>query len=511
MRTVLFILLPLIILATEIRIASYNVENLFDNSKQGKEYAAYIPSPNGWNTEAYHTKLENISTVIASLNPDIIALQEIENRHVLDALITKCKHKRVLYNYSAFGENDSRSAVGVALLSKYPLTYINQHKVYLSKSGRTRNILECEVDTPLGKLRLIAVHFPSKRRKESYRVKAAQAVKSIIDTLDKNCEYVILGDFNSNHDEAVRLLSEKMDDSNGISGINHILQTSSSPIGDTFSLNSVYDLKNHGDHYNPWYEKEGVHQYSYRYQGDLTTLDHILLPRTLFDGKGIEYKYNSFSHYTMNSLLTKNITPYRWESKRVDGTTVHYNRGYSDHLPIFLTLTSTPFRFTTQKHTQTGAFETGNDGWIIKSPHFLGERTRFQACDGDYSFHITGQGKRNGAMASVTGIIPKGMKQATIALAGTGEYAIRIKKNNEKKWYYLVGTKLQSSGSKSYTTLPKEKWVQRKIPLYPFNVGDTVKIELRYRGNIYQDIYLDKSSLNGWFRPQEKSAQSVPL
>lgn len=513
MRIVLIFLLTALLRAGEVHIASYNVENLFDLNFSGKEYKQYTPSIDGWNISAYRTKIGNISTVISELSPHIIALQEIENENVLKKLKEQCNKRGCRYKYYLFGEGQSsRSSIGVALLSEYPLTLINRHEVRVGEKGRSRNILECDADTPIGKIRLLVTHWPSKRNREAHRVDAAAVLKRIIDTLPPGCEYVVIGDFNSSYDEASRLLTENMDNTGGVTGINHYMKTTLASPGTPFRPVTAAEVKSagRGFHYNPWAELSGYDQFSYRFRGEFNTLDHILVPSTLLDSSGISYKRGSFSHFTMNGLLLDGYTPYRWQTVGGKDNKRHLNRGFSDHLPISLWLTSDYQEWPGNEGAPEGSFETGRDGWVVRSPHFTAVLSSEQAFDGKSSLLITGQGKKNGTMLSLTAILPD-RKKASLKIGGEGEFALRIRKNGSKEWYYLVGNKLSGSGQKAYTKVLNNKWMQLDIPLHPFNVGDTVNVEIRYRGMIRQRLFIDDSSLSGWFRAQEIPARFSPL
>jgi len=57
----------------EVKIATYNVENLFDMNNDGTEYEEYIPNGSwGWNDTMYRTKLRNTATVIKDIGADRI-------------------------------------------------------------------------------------------------------------------------------------------------------------------------------------------------------------------------------------------------------------------------------------------------------------------------------------------------------------------------------------------------------------------------------------------------------
>ena len=81
-------------MATTIKIASYNVENLFDLYRSGQEYTEYIPfTRSQWNRKNFSIKIEHIARVIYDLDADIIALQEIESKEALNALLYTLKQK----------------------------------------------------------------------------------------------------------------------------------------------------------------------------------------------------------------------------------------------------------------------------------------------------------------------------------------------------------------------------------------------------------------------------------
>jgi len=69
--------------ARSFKIASYNVENLFDMHNNGSEYDQYIPGEYGWNEKILRIKVANLARVISDLNADVIALQEVETSRAL--------------------------------------------------------------------------------------------------------------------------------------------------------------------------------------------------------------------------------------------------------------------------------------------------------------------------------------------------------------------------------------------------------------------------------------------
>ena len=119
--------------AKEFTVATYNVENLFDLQNNHTEYREYKPYSKYWNKKSLKNKLNNITKVIIDLNADILALQEIETKQALNLLQNRLKQKNKRYKYSYFLKNRF-SAIGVALLSRYPIVETN--KIVVNKRDK---------------------------------------------------------------------------------------------------------------------------------------------------------------------------------------------------------------------------------------------------------------------------------------------------------------------------------------------------------------------------------------
>jgi endonuclease/exonuclease/phosphatase family metal-dependent hydrolase len=178
----LLFLLPLTLFCTPFKIATYNVENLFDAKYQGTEYDEYIPGKHNWNERMVDIKLNHTAEVICDVDADILALQEIENAYIFQKLIKKLETVGCPYIYSAITQKKGAS-IQVALLSRYPIH--KQHDIQVSASPRVRNILEVEVDIEGINLTLFVNHWKSKAYKggESKRIKYAEALQSRIKKL----------------------------------------------------------------------------------------------------------------------------------------------------------------------------------------------------------------------------------------------------------------------------------------------------------------------------------------
>ncbi|MBN2824024.1 MAG: endonuclease/exonuclease/phosphatase family protein [Campylobacterales bacterium] len=326
MRFILFLLIPMIAFSGEFKIASYNVENLFDLQKNGSEYLEYIPHRNGWDTTAFDKKLNNIAQVICDLNADIVALQEIENINALNSLKARLKRVGCDYRYHTISKQDS--TVKAALLSRFKITKTNE--ITVDRSHKSRSILEVKVDLEGKELILFVNHWKSKHSHgtESKRMVYAKALIERIKKLPSGSEYIILGDFNSDYDEHLTM-EDKFNDTRGRTGINHILNTLyNDNFVDVATLISQHDR---ALHYNLWMELNKDVRWSKKFYGKRSSIDSIIIPKNMLDSRAIEYKIDSFGVFKPSYLFTGRGRLNRWEIKHHK----HTGKGYSDHLPIY--------------------------------------------------------------------------------------------------------------------------------------------------------------------------------
>ncbi len=329
MRLFFLFLLPFLIFAKPFKVASYNVENLFDASFQGSEYEEYIPGKHNWNKRMVEIKLNHTAEVICDLDADILGLQEIENKYIFKQLIQKLEKVGCKYKYHAISHKKGAS-IQVALLSRYAIT--RQNDIQVSYSPRVRNILEVEVEIESQSLTIFVNHWKSKAYKgyESKRIKYAKALQSRISRLSPSKEYMILGDFNSDYN-AYLTLDDKNNDTQGKTGFSYILKT-------RVSEHEIPKAKQ-GIHYTLWKELAVGERWSYKFYGKKSSLDQIVLPRQMFDGKGVDYVNDSFKVFKAAYLFTKRGYINRWRYKNGK----HMAKGYSDHLPVFAFFDTKPY------------------------------------------------------------------------------------------------------------------------------------------------------------------------
>lgn len=315
---------------TVLKIASYNVENLFDLEISGYEYLEFIPNTNAnWNAKTYKTKLKNIARVITDINADIIALQEIESMQALKDLRFTLKQNGLYYQYYALADNKNTN-IKVALLSKIPFVYSKSLSVNASFSYR--DILETKFNIEGKELYIFVNHWKSKSGPESKRIESAKTLLKRIKTLGEDKNIILLGDFNSDYQENIKFLRKREhNDTDGKTGINHILKS----IKQTQKAQSTHYEE--GNFYNLWYDTDPELRYSYIYKKNKETLDNILISQSLLERKNIYYMPNSIHSYKAEYLFKKEKI-YEWKiSKKVPRR--HKGEGYSDHLPIIADFT----------------------------------------------------------------------------------------------------------------------------------------------------------------------------
>ncbi|WP_457750216.1 endonuclease/exonuclease/phosphatase family protein [Sulfurimonas sp.] len=307
------------------KIASYNVENIFDLQRSGHEYKEYIPySKSNWNDVNYKKKLKNIAKVIKDINPDIIGLQEIESLHALKDLRYALKRAGVYYPYYKIA-NLKDTTVKVAILSKIPFVYT--HEIAVTSSYRYRNILEAKFKINNKDLYILVNHWKSKAGPESMRIVSAKKLKKRVQELGKDKNIIALGDFNSDYEEyEIFQRKRRHNDTNGITGINHILGTVK------YQTDAQHTQVEPNDFYNLWYDTAPEKRYSYIYRGKKEAMDSILVSAALLDNKGIDYKIHSISAFE-KPYLFRGKAIYRWQTTR-SKLRRHKGKGYSDHLPV---------------------------------------------------------------------------------------------------------------------------------------------------------------------------------
>ncbi|MDD4506876.1 MAG: endonuclease/exonuclease/phosphatase family protein, partial [Sulfurospirillaceae bacterium] len=282
MRFLWLLCTPFLVWALDFKVATYNVENLFDLAHDGHEYEEYIPhNKHQWNEQNFQKKLDNIAKVIKDLDADILTLEEIENENVLKKLNLALGDKA--YPYIFYPSKKERSSIESALLSRFPIT----SKESLMIKDQARGIHRISVKIEQKTLVLYLNHWPAGQEKVEERMAYAAALNGLIKKHSGD-EYIILGDLNAPY---------KIEKDDWGMALVNVLKAGDKGMS----------------HYNLWYELAERERYSHVFGKKKGTLDHILIPQVLSNHKGIDYKPSSFSVFQKPYMLDEKGNPLRWQ------------------------------------------------------------------------------------------------------------------------------------------------------------------------------------------------------
>jgi predicted extracellular nuclease len=322
---IFFLLLTQILGAVTLKIATYNVENLFDLKKSGHEYKEYIPyTKSQWNQKNYKIKLHNIAKVIKDINADIIGLQEIESLQALKDLRFTLKCQGLYYPYFKIA-NYKQTTIKVAILSKIPFVYT--HEIAVQSSYKYRNILEAKFRVKGEEFFVLVNHWKAKSGPESMRIVSAQKLKKRVKELGKDKNIILLGDFNSHYEENLTFIRKRrLNNTNGVTGINDILGTKK------YKKNAYNTKPDNYEFYNLWYDTDVKNRWTYIFRGKKEALDSILVSASLLNKKGMRYQVHSIESFH-KAYVFKRKGINRWQTSRKNPR-VHKGKGYSDHLGV---------------------------------------------------------------------------------------------------------------------------------------------------------------------------------
>lgn len=312
-----------------ITVTLYNCENFFDTKDDpNKKDDEFLPtSPMKWDDTRYMNKLIKIaqvldSTVEGSGLPNLVGLVEVENKEVLEDLISKSQLKEKQYGVLCTDSPDERS-IDVGLLydkSVFTLQDFKEINATNSKLGdyKTRNILFATLKVANGDVFYVFVnHWPSRREgekeSEPRRVYAAEQVRNKINEIqkkNKDAKIIVMGDFNDHPDN------------------NSILNT----------LKASDTPKEKGDLYNAYYTLDKNKQGTHYFDKEWRVLDQIIVSQGLLNAKK-GYKFGPKDAHILKKdfVLFKNNKTGEERPNRTYSGEKYYN-GYSDHLSVYITL-----------------------------------------------------------------------------------------------------------------------------------------------------------------------------
>lgn len=309
------------VLRNEYTVLSYNVENLFDTVDDPKvPDEEFLPSAKKkWNEERYQKKLNDLAKVISGVNPqevpEIVGLMEVENRAVLEDLISTHTLKNHQYGIIHKESPDYRG-IDVALIYRRDAFRVISYEtlpVVFAKDPRfkTRDILHVVGKIKDQKVHVFVNHWPSRvggeDKTEPKRLQAARVLKRKVDevmALDSKANIVIMGDMN---DEPANV------------SLLEILGAKSPETGAKLvNLMIPDDRKGDG---------------SYFYRGDWNMLDNMIVSREMITGKKIKIEDNKGGIYRSEWMIFTNRNGARTPNRTY--VSDKYTGGVSDHFPVY--------------------------------------------------------------------------------------------------------------------------------------------------------------------------------
>lgn len=311
-------------------VAFYNLENLFDtiNDVNKNDEASPIMEIRFNRGKIYREKVSNMAEVVSQIGfdvtkrpPSIVGICEVENRMVVEDLISDEKLKKYNYGIVHYESPDDRG-IDVGLIYNkdvFKVKNSNSHDVFItgnnsSKRRNTRDqlVVSGHLDGEL--MHFIVNHWPSRGADETKRIAAAEVNNLIIDSLRSKYEspkIITMGDFNDDpFDKSIKkILGAKK---------------------------NISDVKIN-DLYNPFETilvDEGVGSNAYRDKWQL--FDQIILSKPFLDKNYKDYQLYKAGVFNKSFLINKKgkFKGYPFRSFSY-GT---FTGGYSDHLPPYIYL-----------------------------------------------------------------------------------------------------------------------------------------------------------------------------
>jgi endonuclease/exonuclease/phosphatase family metal-dependent hydrolase len=319
-----------------VSIMTYNVENLFDTQHdEGKRDYTFLPKKlketnlafrtaceeekeqfrreeclnTDWNEDVLKLKMKRLADSILTVNgrgPDILLVQEVENRRILERFNREYLQK-AQYQTVVLLEGDDVRGIDVGVLSRLPLAEQPVlHRIQFTPDPKksdwtapqTRGILEVPLKLPNGDvLHAISFHWPSQANPKEERMDEIHALNRILKSKGPKALIVAGGDSNISAKEDVLYgLQSKM-------------------LASQWTVSHLVGCK----------DCQGTHHY----RGEWSFLDILLFSSPLTNGESAyQLKKDSFEvQHGGRYQLDLDGTPARFKAKG--------SIGVADHLPMY--------------------------------------------------------------------------------------------------------------------------------------------------------------------------------
>ena len=313
-------------------VVFYNLENLFDIYDDPETHDEEF-TPNGikqWNEIKYQKKLTNMERVlfdIAKIQKDypiVIGVSEIENRTVLEDLISQPNLKGANYRICHYDSPDARG-VDVAFLYRSDVFKLEgsdniKLKVEELPNFRTRDLVVMWGTIEGEPFYFLVSHWPSrlggKEASQFKRDACARQIRQIKDSLlreNSATKVIVMGDFN---DDA----------------------TDASIVKTMGAKGKVKELVE-GDFFNPYNAMLRAGLGTLAYQDAWNLFDNICVTENLVNAKSGELKLIKGNKYYGNIFTRPYMLQQEGQYKGYPLRTFvtnNFQNGFSDHFPVFI-------------------------------------------------------------------------------------------------------------------------------------------------------------------------------
>jgi endonuclease/exonuclease/phosphatase family metal-dependent hydrolase len=344
---------------SQIKIAFWNVENLFDATPGDIATDLEFTPAQGWTEEVVEAKLDRLAEVIRTLHggagPDLLGLCEVENKPLVERLLAKLGRPEL-----AVAHIESPDVRGIDTSLVYsrdvfrdpPKKDIREHLVYLRFP--TRDIFQVRLTLRSGgaELNVLVNHWPSRRlgqyESEPHRMTVAEHCGRLVDQIVKvpKKELLEVPDTDAGlarlaerWDRNVLVMGDLNDEPHSRSVLNYLqgtkdldhLEEELKPGRNRRTPDPAAYLKRSAYLFNAMWPLLGAaDRGTFYFSGStnsMNLLDQILVSRGLYYGRqGLRLVPGSAAIATPEVMTTPKGRP-----RPFDRTT---RRGYSDHFPI---------------------------------------------------------------------------------------------------------------------------------------------------------------------------------
>ncbi len=328
-------------------LAWWNLENLFDVQNAPdripwlqKELNNYLK---GWTQEVLDQKLANQASIIRQLNdaqgPDLMGFCEIENRAVIEMLVAKLNLPGRDYGIVHREMNDHRGIDIAFIYDKLHFEVVPDSifSLEIMKRTGTRDLLQVTFKTKEKNNELIIIgnHWPSRSggqyESEPFRMMVGENLsywlRRIAEIKGESMPVLLMGDFNDEpFNRSLTEYAMSLDNSVKISNARKPTADSHITVRIPYLLNLMWKLLGEG-------------RSSFVYEGDGNLLDQFLVNRAIaLNSINNHFKVETVDIADHITGLVKGEykTPIKFGAP---SKASEFNpNGYSDHLPIIITL-----------------------------------------------------------------------------------------------------------------------------------------------------------------------------